>query len=183
MLSFPWEWGFSTSFGRLPQCFITSGCQWPAPFKVSQLEKWLWIKQMKLSGMGTPDGACSGVFPSICLLPLWALPLSPKIPVLFCHWPVTGSSGTGRPRLPHYLRQSGLHPWLQSIIIQMSQPQLEEKYASWFLSNKPFSVLPNYSRQLIGTVALGGLTWDSHSTLIALMEAERKQYIDFANLG
>lgn len=109
------------------QCFIISVCQWPDTFKVSQLEKWLWIKQMKPSLTETPDGACSGVFPSICLLPLWAHPLLPKDVVPIMSLALTGSSGTGHPRLPHYLRQSVLHPRLQSIIIQMSQPQWEGK--------------------------------------------------------
>lgn len=89
----------------------------------------------------------------------------PKMLFLSCRRPLTGHSGTGSPELPHYSTLSVLHPRLQYIIIQMSQPQWKTKYARWFLSNALSPALPNYSQQLIGTVEHGGW-WGSRGVLI-----------------
>lgn len=67
-----------------------------------------------------------------CLsLATWRSPFyRPKMLLLLCGWPLsTGRSGASSPELPHYSVQSMLHPRLQYIIIQMSQPQWRKKYA------------------------------------------------------
>lgn len=162
VLNFPWGWGVSTSYGCPPQCFFTSGCLWPDAFKVSQLEKCLWIKQMKLSVVEAPDGACNGVFPSICLLPHCFY--CPKMLLLFCHWPLTGHSGTGSPGLPHYSAQSVLYPRLQSIIIQMSQPQWRKNMQADFspMSSSQHSLITAGSDRDSCTWRLTGQQWCSH---------------------
>lgn len=137
----------------------------------------------------TPGGTCSGHFLSVTRLlmapavgisqhlslPLWAHPLSPQIvaPVLslatnrlFRYW---ASKTASLFKAVSVTPQTAIH-------YHSNEPATMggKKYASWFLSNKPFSVLPNYSRQLIGTVAPGGLTWGSLGALI-LLEAEHQQ--------
>lgn len=78
--------------------------------------------------MEAPDGACSGgIFQHLAAEIIFLLPKD-VAPVLSL---VTNRcSGTGNPELPHYSTQSVLHPRLQYIIIQMSQPQWKKRTAS-----------------------------------------------------
>lgn len=134
--------GIQHPFGCLSQCFYHLRMQWPDTFKVSQLEK-MTMNKTNEALRGGNSGWCLqwGISPASVSSHLELILYCPKM-FLFRHWPLIGSSGTGRPRRPHYLRQSVFHPTLQSIIIQMRQPQWEEKICKLISLQQPLLSTP-----------------------------------------
>ena len=156
-----WGCRLSTSFGGLSQCFYHLRMCWADAFKVSQLYKMTMNKRNEALGAGNSWWCLQrGFSPASVSCHLELTLYCPKMLFLFYNWPLPAT------------RQ--LRYWTSKTASLFKAVSVTPHTAIHYHSNEPATMggkicrlIPlqqpllstNYSRQLIGTIAQGGLAW------------------------